>query len=120
MLASLRPITRLGARVRSLPLAKRCFTTSSHSLVRATQAFSTSRSAADVARMTLVGRIGADPVVRQTKNGKDFLTYRVATSDPYIKPAEGSESSLPRPPPTRAFLSLPGFPPWRGRDGRTR
>lgn len=47
--------------------------------------------------MTLVGRIGADPIVKQTKTGKDFLIYKVATSDPYFKPAEGSESSFSSP-----------------------
>lgn len=53
------------------------------------QAFSSSAAASDVSRLTLVGRLGTTPEVRQTKNGKDFLIYKVATRDPYRAPVEG-------------------------------
>lgn len=42
-----------------------------------------------MARMTLIGRIGAEPVMRQTKSGKDFLIYKVATSNFKSAPKEG-------------------------------
>ncbi|KAI5479537.1 hypothetical protein MNV49_003479 [Pseudohyphozyma bogoriensis] len=61
-------------------------------LVNSTRAFSTSRVAADVAKMTLVGRLVGEPAVRSTKNGKEFLTYKVATRDPYVAPKEGEEA----------------------------
>lgn len=41
--------------------------------------------------MTLIGRIGADPVMRQTAGGKDFLIYKVATSDFKPMAKEGGE-----------------------------
>ena len=46
-----------------------------------------------MARMTLIGRLGAAPERRQTKNGKDFLIYKVATTDPLPPPREGSGES---------------------------
>lgn len=54
-----------------------------------------------MARMTLIGRLGAAPERRQTKNGKDFLIYKVATTDPLPPPREGSGQftiPVPRPP----------------------
>lgn len=44
--------------------------------------------------MTLIGRIGADPVMRQTASGKDFLIYKVATSDFKPTPKEGGKYNL--------------------------
>ncbi|GAA5971050.1 hypothetical protein JCM11641_004125 [Rhodosporidiobolus odoratus] len=53
------------------------------------RAFSTTRPAArDMAKMTLIGRIGAIEV-KQTKAGKDFLLYKIATTDRAKPPAEG-------------------------------
>lgn len=46
--------------------------------------------------MTLIGRLGGVPEKRTTKNGKDFLIYKVATTDPFIAPKEGGELSFPR------------------------
>ncbi|KAL8293652.1 hypothetical protein RQP46_000353 [Phenoliferia psychrophenolica] len=54
------------------------------------RAFSTSRASADYAKMSLIGRIGATPEVKTNKNGKEFLVYTVATSDPYIPAKEGA------------------------------
>lgn len=42
-----------------------------------------------MAKILLVGRIGAEPQLKETKNGKQFLIYKVATTDPYVPPKEG-------------------------------
>ena len=40
------------------------------------QAFSTSASrAADLAKLTLIGRLGKDPEVKTTKTDKEYVTY---------------------------------------------
>jgi single-stranded DNA-binding protein len=44
-----------------------------------------------MARMTLIGRLGAAPEKKLTKSGKEFLLYKVATTDPYVAPKEGGE-----------------------------
>ncbi|GAA5878536.1 hypothetical protein JCM8547_008787 [Rhodosporidiobolus lusitaniae] len=68
MLSAIRPAARAGVR-----------------------AFSTSRPAArDFAKMTLIGRIGAIET-KQTKSGKDYLMYKVATTDKGKPAAEGEE-----------------------------
>ncbi|GAA5931325.1 hypothetical protein JCM3775_004994 [Rhodotorula graminis] len=60
------------------------------------RAFSTSRVAArDIAKMTLVGRIGANPELRDGKNGQQYLTYKVATTDKGRAPKEGEEYQKP-------------------------
>ncbi|WVQ85522.1 hypothetical protein IAT38_007688 [Cryptococcus sp. DSM 104549] len=42
--------------------------------------FSTSAPrASDVAKVTLVGRLGADPELKQTSSGKPYYTYKVVT-----------------------------------------
>ncbi|KAM0753037.1 hypothetical protein T439DRAFT_188352 [Meredithblackwellia eburnea MCA 4105] len=56
------------------------------------RAFSTSRPAADIAKMTLIGRIGGEPQIKVNKNGKEFLMYKVATTDPFQPPKDGVES----------------------------
>ncbi|ORY60391.1 putative single-stranded DNA binding protein [Leucosporidium creatinivorum] len=56
---------------------------------------STPATARDMARMTLIGRLGGVPEKRTTKNGKDFLIYKVATTDPFIAPKEGEEPVEP-------------------------
>ncbi|BGP16937.1 hypothetical protein JCM10213_007383 [Rhodosporidiobolus nylandii] len=59
------------------------------------RAFSTTRPAArDLAKMTLIGRIGSIEV-KQTKAGKDFLVYKVATTDKGRPAAEGEEYQAP-------------------------
>lgn len=56
------------------------------------QAFSTSRVAArDIAKMTLVGRIGGVDL-REGKNGQQYLTYKVATTDKGRPPKDGGAS----------------------------
>ena len=56
------------------------------------QAFSSTPFAArDMARMTLIGRLGGVPEKRATKAGKDYVIYKVATTDPFIAPKEGGE-----------------------------
>ncbi|GAA6002987.1 hypothetical protein JCM10207_001931 [Rhodosporidiobolus poonsookiae] len=59
------------------------------------RAFSTTRPAArDLAKMTLIGRIaGIEP--KTSKNGKDFLVYKVATQDRGRPAAEGEEYQKP-------------------------
>jgi len=44
-----------------------------------TRTFSTSRPS-QLARMTLVGRLGTDPEVQQSANGTSFVKYAVGTS----------------------------------------
>ena len=34
-------------------------------------------------RVTIIGRLGRDPEIRETKNGKKFATFSVATSESY-------------------------------------
>ncbi|KAF9452148.1 hypothetical protein P691DRAFT_697651 [Macrolepiota fuliginosa MF-IS2] len=47
----------------------------------AARAFSTSRpAAADLAKLTLIGRVARDPETRLTKNEKEFLAYTVITT----------------------------------------
>ncbi|GAA5826553.1 hypothetical protein JCM11251_002425 [Rhodosporidiobolus azoricus] len=59
------------------------------------RAFSTTRPAArDLAKMTLIGRIGGVET-KTTKNGKDFLIYKVATTDKGRPQAEGEEYQKP-------------------------
>ncbi|GAA5891657.1 hypothetical protein JCM6882_006158 [Rhodosporidiobolus microsporus] len=59
------------------------------------RAFSTSRPAArDLAKMTLIGRVGGVET-RQTKSGKDFLIYKIATTDKGKPTAEGEEYQKP-------------------------
>ncbi|GAA6032629.1 hypothetical protein JCM8097_004851 [Rhodosporidiobolus ruineniae] len=59
------------------------------------RAFSTTRPAArDIAKMTLVGRIGGVEQ-RQSKNGRDYLMYKVATTDRAQPPKEGEEYQKP-------------------------
>ncbi|EIM85559.1 uncharacterized protein STEHIDRAFT_60123, partial [Stereum hirsutum FP-91666 SS1] len=44
------------------------------------QAFSTTSSrAADMAKLTLIGRLGRDPEVRTTKTDREYVSYVVAT-----------------------------------------
>lgn len=38
------------------------------------QAFSTSAARADVAKLTLIGRLGRDPEVKETKNNNQYVT----------------------------------------------
>ena len=41
--------------------------------------------------MQVLGRLAADPELKTTKNGKDYVRYTVATSDPPTGPAEDGE-----------------------------
>lgn len=55
------------------------------------QSLSTSAVRSDLARMQVLGRLAADPEVKTTKTGKDYVRYTVATSDPPTGPAENGE-----------------------------
>ena len=59
------------------------------SAVSAARAFSTSARRADLARITLIGRLVADPEVKSTVNGKEFAAYTVATTDRSISRDDG-------------------------------
>ncbi|EMD40449.1 hypothetical protein CERSUDRAFT_130306 [Gelatoporia subvermispora B] len=45
------------------------------------RAFSTTSTRADMAKLTLIGRLTRQPEVRRTKNDKEFVSYSVATSE---------------------------------------
>ncbi|GAA5829350.1 hypothetical protein JCM3766R1_001067 [Sporobolomyces carnicolor] len=60
------------------------------------RAFSTSRVASrDVAKMTLIGRLGAIEERENPKTGKPYLMYKIATTDKGKPPAEGEEYNQP-------------------------
>ncbi|GAA5975103.1 hypothetical protein JCM5350_004587 [Sporobolomyces pararoseus] len=62
----------------------------------ATRAFSTSRvSARDVAKMTLIGRLGVIEERENPKTGKPYLMYKIATTDKGKPPVEGEEYKQP-------------------------
>ncbi|KAJ7591393.1 hypothetical protein C8J56DRAFT_1047596 [Mycena floridula] len=44
------------------------------------RAFSTSSAHADLSKLTLIGNLGRDPELKQTKNNTNYVTYTVATS----------------------------------------
>ncbi|KAL9936714.1 hypothetical protein V8E36_004782 [Tilletia maclaganii] len=71
----------------------------------AQRSFSSSASAADVARIQLIGRLVADPEVKATRSGKDYVSYTVATTDPLGPPAEDGS----RPEPTTSFHRIFAF-----------
>lgn len=58
-----------------------------------------------MSRIQLIGRLVADPEVRTTRAGKDYIRYAVATTDPLGPPAEDGE----RPPPTTSFHNIFAF-----------
>ncbi|KAF9780309.1 hypothetical protein BJ322DRAFT_329097 [Thelephora terrestris] len=60
------------------------------------RAFSSSRpSASDLAKLTLIGRLGKAPETRTTKTDKEYVTYTVATNNyPPVSPnADGTRPS---------------------------
>ncbi|TFK43260.1 hypothetical protein BDQ12DRAFT_171006 [Crucibulum laeve] len=60
------------------------------------RAFSTSSARrADLAMLTLIGRLAKDPEVRLTKNEKQYLTYTVATSNYPPPPADPNGERRP-------------------------
>ncbi|KAF9534969.1 hypothetical protein CPB83DRAFT_843264 [Crepidotus variabilis] len=61
-----------------------------------TRTFSTSQRTADLAKLTLIGRLVKDPEARLTKNDKEYITYTIATSGPLLAPnAEGQRLHAP-------------------------
>ncbi|WFD36309.1 lipoyl synthase [Malassezia cuniculi] len=68
------------------------------------RAFSTS-SAAQLARMQLIGRLVASPETRLSRTGKEYLRYTVATSDPLGPPNEDGSPAEP----TSSFHSVFAF-----------
>ncbi|KAJ8086335.1 ssDNA-binding protein, mitochondrial [Marasmius tenuissimus] len=61
----------------------------------ASRAFSTTTRTSDMAKLTLIGRLGKEPEVRRTKNDIEFITYAVATNS-YPPPTESGERPPPR------------------------
>ncbi|THH01851.1 hypothetical protein EW026_g909 [Hermanssonia centrifuga] len=59
------------------------------------RAFSTTSSrAADLAKLTLIGRLGKDPEVKRTKTDKEYVMYTVATTN-YPSPPPNADGSRP-------------------------
>ncbi|KAF9008788.1 hypothetical protein BDQ17DRAFT_1421988 [Cyathus striatus] len=54
------------------------------------RAFSTSAARADLAKLTLIGRLTKDPELRTTKNDKEFVAYTVATTNFPPPPVEAN------------------------------
>ncbi|GFZ43349.1 hypothetical protein JCM24511_01069 [Saitozyma sp. JCM 24511] len=54
------------------------------------RSFSTSRVAPDLAKVLLIGRLGADPILRHTASNKPYYTYNVATSGPSTRDESGT------------------------------
>lgn len=73
-------------------LALRSLSASSSSI----RTFSTS-SSARLAKLNLIGRLGATPTVAKDKAGKDILIYSVATTDRITGASAGSDGSRPEP-----------------------
>ncbi|KAH8830630.1 hypothetical protein DL96DRAFT_1593720 [Flagelloscypha sp. PMI_526] len=55
--------------------------------------FSTSARAADMAKLTLIGRLGAEPETRMGKNEKEFVQYSVGVSGPSTVDANGERQT---------------------------
>ncbi|TRM68451.1 hypothetical protein BD626DRAFT_481771 [Schizophyllum amplum] len=73
------------------------------------RAFSTSASrAADVAKLTLVGRLGREPELKTTKTDKEYVTYVIATSQ---YPAPPPDASGERPPAQTTWHRIFSFNP---------
>jgi len=59
------------------------------------RAFSTSSSrSSDLAKLILIGRLGKDPEVRTTKHDKEYVSYKVATTN-YPPPPPNPDGSRP-------------------------
>ncbi|SPO23921.1 uncharacterized protein UTRI_03545_B [Ustilago trichophora] len=69
-------------------------------LSRGARMLSTSAIRQDLARMQVLGRLAADPELKTTKNGKDYVRYTVATSDP---PTSGPTEDGERAPTTTSY-----------------
>jgi len=73
------------------------------------RAFSSSVSrASDLAKLTLIGRLGKDPEVRTTKNDKEYVSYTVATTN-YPSPPPNADGS--RPPSSTTWHHILSFNP---------
>ncbi|KAI0751445.1 nucleic acid-binding protein [Daedaleopsis nitida] len=56
------------------------------------RAFSTSASrSADMAKLSLIGRLGRDPEVRLTKSNKEYISYTIATENSSLGLPEGAQ-----------------------------
>ncbi|KAI0347451.1 hypothetical protein BDW22DRAFT_1351889 [Trametopsis cervina] len=56
--------------------------------------FTTTASPQDVAKLTLVGRIGVQPEVRTTKNDKEYVVYKVVTNSYPPSSSDSDDSAL--------------------------
>ncbi|KAK7695565.1 hypothetical protein QCA50_000201 [Cerrena zonata] len=52
--------------------------------------------ASDLAKLTLIGRLGKDPEVRRTKSDKEYVSYTVATTN-YPPPPPNPDGTRPEP-----------------------
>ncbi|WFC93906.1 ssDNA-binding protein, mitochondrial [Malassezia brasiliensis] len=64
-----------------------------------------STSAAQLARVNIIGRLVGQPEVRETRSGKEYLRYTLATTDPLGPPNEDGTPAQP----TSSFHSIFAF-----------
>ncbi|CAD6566157.1 MAG: hypothetical protein TREMPRED_002285 [Tremellales sp. Tagirdzhanova-0007] len=57
-----------------------------------TRTFSTTRKVGDMAKTCFIGRVGADPSARETKDGRPYYTYPLGVS---VGPVRQSEDGKP-------------------------
>ncbi|KAK4684713.1 single-strand DNA-binding protein, partial [Tremellales sp. Uapishka_1] len=67
------------------------------SLKTGVRSFSSTPRALDLSRVTLIGRLGSDPVLRETTSGKPYYTYTVATSVGAFGPEDADGNRAPPP-----------------------
>ncbi|PPR02486.1 hypothetical protein CVT24_002035 [Panaeolus cyanescens] len=86
-------LTSLRSAIFSSPSSVRCFSSSS-------------RRAADVAKLILVGRLTKDPETRLTRNEKEFVAYTVATRNYPAPPPDANGERRPTPSTFHRILSF--------------
>jgi len=66
---------------------------------------SSSVACQDVAKLTLIGRLGKDPETRTTRNNKEYVSYVIGTTNPSLAPGPDGV----RPPSTTSWHKIVSF-----------